>query len=89
MKFDKQSFGKRFSKVLTKMFWHLNHAIPNYSSVYPPTSVDKHVSNSHRQQEPITNQIGYTKHHRQRPIRRITTLTSIKEENEIELMNCK
>ena len=93
-KFEKHPLSKRFSKVLSKMFWHLNEAIPAYPSIYRTTSVDKRKTNSNKQQQqPIVetnhDQIPCIKSYRSRPIRRIGTLTSIKEENEIEIMNSK
>ncbi len=87
MKFDKHTLGKRFLKCLLNMFRHFNEAVPNHSSTNY-LSIDKHVLKSDRQ---TTNhdRISYRTHYRKRSIRqRNSTLMSIKEENEIELMNC-
>jgi len=92
-KFDKHTLGKRFSKFLSKIFWHFNQVIPNYSSINR-RSVDKHVLNSNHHRQAVIdrghNRIPYSTRYRTRSIcQRTSTLMSIQEENEIELMNCK
>jgi len=93
IKFDKRTLSKRFSKFLSKIFWHFNQIVPNFSSINHP-SVDKHVSNSdyHRKLVIDTshNRMPYRIRYRTPSIRQHnSTLMSIIEENEIELMNCK
>ncbi len=93
MKFDKHTLSKRFSKFLSKIFWHFNQTVPNFSSINH-RSVDKHVSNSDHHRKLVINtghdRIRYRTHYRTSSIRqRNSTLMSIKEENEIELLNFK
>ncbi len=70
------------------MLWHLNQAAPNYS-IINPHALDNDGSNSDQQHSIIDighDQLPSTIHHRKRSIRlRTSTLTSIQEENEIEL----
>ena len=82
----KCSWRKRFSKFMSKMFWHFNQSVPNYS-VSNHRSTDKHGLKS----------LEYLKHQQSiYPIRfrkcslrnGPSSLMSIKEENEFELLNC-
>ena len=93
MKYDKHTLGKRFSKFLTKMFWHFNEVVPNYSSPNHH-SVDKHMLNSNRHRRLVINTdhdpMPNAGRYRIRSLSKCnSTLMSIQEENEIELMNCK
>jgi hypothetical protein len=68
------------------MFWHFNQSVPNYSLI-KGRSVDKHglktIAYSNRQQ------MIYPIRFRKCSLRQgSSTLMSIKEENEIELLNC-
>jgi hypothetical protein len=85
MKFDKHTLGKRFSKFLSKMFWHFNQTVPNYSTINPH-SIDKPPINPDRQKRSV---IDAPRYRRQSSCQHTSTLMSIEEENEIELMNCK
>ena len=96
MKYDKHTLGKRCSKFLSKILWHFNQSPPMYLTVnrLRPSSMSKHVSNSHQHQQSSidTNKdrIPYTKRYRTSSTRnRKLTLMSIQEENENELVNCK
>ncbi len=83
---SKYSWGKRFSKFLSKMLWHFNQAVPNYSLINSH-SMDKHglKSNAHSNRQ----QMIYPLHFRKCSLRQPpSTLMSIQEENETELMNC-
>lgn len=90
MKFDKHTLGKRFSKFLTKLFWHFNQSVPDYSS-FNNHSADKYRANSDHYRRSKTDKSQertlYPVHYRMR--QRTSTLMSIQEENETELMNCK
>lgn len=72
------------------MFWHFNQAVPDYSSFNYHT-VDKRMTKSdyHRQLKVNKNSIGNPYKARYRLRQRTSTLMSIQEENENELMNCK
>ncbi|CAF1116208.1 unnamed protein product [Adineta steineri] len=97
MKVDKSSKGKRLTKVLSKLLWHFNQAVPTYTPTASRRvrSFDRCIPNSYSDEEKKVMdknrvQFGYIKNFRMHSIRqRTTTLTSIKEENENDIMNCK
>lgn len=87
MKFDKHNLSKKFSKFISKIFWHFDQVVPNYASLNHH-SVDKSILNSNNNID--HNPIPYVRRYRKRLIQQCrSTLVSIQEENEIELMNCK
>ncbi|CAF1362789.1 unnamed protein product [Rotaria sp. Silwood1] len=95
MKSDKHPVRKRFSKFLLKILSNFNQSKQNYSSNdrRNTTSIDKRQLNSRRHKQSIidagNDRFLYGTHYRRRStIKRNPTLTSIQEENEIELMNC-
>ncbi|CAF1021635.1 unnamed protein product [Rotaria sordida] len=94
MKFDKQTVRKRFSKFFLKILSNFNQPTQTYSSNNRrcKTSVSKHELNSLGHLQSIidtrNNRTLYgTQYRRRSIIKRSATLTSIQEENEIELMN--
>ena len=86
-KFDRGSWRGKFSKFLSKIFWHFNRVVPNYSSINPPHSTGKYRAKS--TPRPAQPRSIYFVRPRQRLSRqRLSTLVSIEEENEFDLMNC-
>ncbi|UJR22919.1 hypothetical protein I4U23_025947 [Adineta vaga] len=98
MKLHKSTVGKRVSRFFSKILWHFNQAVPNYSTRdnHRSKSYNRRVSIRHNHEQ----QIGINKNHNQ--IRRYstryrtclirqrhTTLMSIAEENENDEINCK
>jgi hypothetical protein len=82
----KYTWKKRFSKFISKMFWHFNQSVPNYS-VSNRRSMDKHGLKS--MDSLMHQQHIYPIRFRKCSLRNgPSTLMSIKEENEIELLNC-
>lgn len=93
-KHGKTTIRKRFSRFFSKMLRNFNQATPAGSSTNRrfSMSLNKHGSDSHDDYHvPINNKynpMGYNTQYRRRSIlRRTSTLTSIKEENEAELLN--
>lgn len=84
MKFNRGTWRGKFSKFLSKIFWHFNRVVPNYSSINPPCVNEKYLVKSTQSLHVI---------HPVRPRRNLirqrqSTLMSIQEENEFELMEC-
>jgi len=94
MKFDMHALGKRLSKFLSKLFWHFN-LVPTYSNTDSRRTQSSNRSelSSHKQKSVIDKDHGriqYSRRYRMHSIRqRHSTLTSIEEENENEIVNCK
>lgn len=86
-KFDRGSWRGKISKFLSKIFWHFNRVVPNYSSINSSHSTEKYLAKS--TPRPAQPRSIYFVRPRQRLSRqRLSTLVSIEEENEFELMNC-
>ncbi|CAF3017376.1 unnamed protein product [Rotaria socialis] len=96
MKSDKRTVRKRFSKFISKVLWSFNQAaqIRSLNNGDCITAVDKHTSSSHGHQQTMADiknypmPFGSQYRRRSSVLRRTSTLTSIKEENEIEVMHC-
>ncbi len=95
MKFDMHALGKRLSKFLSKLLWHFNQVVPTYSNTDSrrKQSCNRSELSSHEQKSVIDKDHGriqYSRRYRMHLIRlRHSTLTSIEEENENDLVNCK
>jgi hypothetical protein len=93
MKFDMHALGKRLSKFLSKLFWHFNQVVPTYTDSRRTRSSNRSELSSHEHKSVIDKdhgQIQYSRRCRIHLIRqRHSTLTSIEEENENEIVNCK
>ncbi|CAF1422565.1 unnamed protein product [Adineta ricciae] len=97
VKLHKCTAGKRIWKFFSKLLWHFNQTVPNYSprenrraKLYTRRGSVRH---SREQQTGVTKthiQVRYIARHRTCSTRqRQTTLTSIAEENENDLLNYK
>ena len=83
IKFDRGTWRGKFSKFLSKIFWHFNRVVPNYPSMKSPRSHEKSLMKFHQPR------VIYPIRARRSLIRqRQSTLMSIREENEFELLNC-
>ncbi|CAF1527076.1 unnamed protein product [Rotaria magnacalcarata] len=96
MKSDKRTVRKRLSKFISKVLCNFNQAAPIRSSNNGDyiTAVDTHTSSFHGHQQTMAGiknypmPFGSQYRRRSSALRRTSTLTSIKEENEIEVMHC-
>lgn len=86
-KFDRETWRGKMSKFLSKIFWHFNRVVPNYSSINRPHPREKYLIKSPPRS--LQQRSIYSVRPRQRLSRqRLSTLMSIEEENEFELLNC-
>lgn len=87
MKTSKHRFGKRLSKLLSNMLWHFNRSTPDFSTI------DKHrrTSSSPKNSKSIPEKnVNQPRRLRANSLRiRTSTLMSIEEENESDIIHCK
>lgn len=80
------SAKKRLGKFLSKIFWHFNQSVPDYSSVAvrarKKRREEEEGEEDGQQQQEQFNAMLYPKRYRTR--HRTSTLMSIQEENEVE-----
>ena len=87
-KSHKHSFGERSSKFLSKLLWHFSQVVPSYSNTDSRPTRSPEVHGQKLVIDEDHDQSQYPKYYRMYSIRqRNSTLMSIEEENENEIVN--